>query len=177
MMKWIPLTGVTLAVLSAATTVTLAQQRTITGAARFSYAAKFICGEGSEEGALVRGQYRTKVNVHNALPGPSQTLEIKKKAVILRPEGSERESRVSEIHTDQIEADRGFSVPCEVIRELFDPKATGDLIEGYVVIHSPHDRDVLDVTTVITVGSLDGGGIRDIEIEDVEAKEVAPPPP
>jgi hypothetical protein len=142
----------------------------------FAYSAKFVCGPRTADLDVVRGIYRSKVNIHNPLFAP---VQFRKKAVIALPQRSPR-GRISPFVPETLLADEAIGVDCVDIRQLFPPPALPAFIEGYIVLYA--STPLLDVDTVQTVRKRNGtsadGAIYDatsIDVERVEAKQIPPP--
>jgi hypothetical protein len=165
-----------------------AQPAPITLPARFSYAAKFLCGVSSatttappREPIVKRGNYATVVNIHN--PYATDVVLIKKVA-LAAPERypDTRLIAPTKRFKDVLHSDHTMSVDCTEIVNLLTlngtPPAT-PFIEGFLVVDSflaaattasPADIDVVTVTTIAQSAT---GAVVDHEIEAVAGKRLA----
>lgn len=151
-----------------------------------SYAAKFNCGAtppstATTEGEdVVKGMYKTAINIHN----PNATrVSFLKKAVVAFPERSTIKGPISNIKNEFLDSDQAMEVDCKDIRSLF--AAGTNLythIEGFVVIMVPPDASSglireLDVWGKYTARHRTGaGGIPDVTT-DVESIDMVPVSP
>lgn len=124
------------------------------------YAAKFICGR-TDGGIAAPGQYYTIVNVHN--PSPDRTVEFRKKFARSLPD--EQTGKITQFFQATLQADEAMGIDCPNIY-----KHTGitpdTFIEGYVVIHTPTE---LDVVSVYTAGA---SGVATLHTERVSPRRV-----
>lgn len=147
-----------------------------------SYAAKFVCNAEHYDDTIIRGKYRTIVNIHNpnylqdvqGLPIP---LTFYKKVVLAIPQGEQ--ALPPSCHQQEVlEADWALGVDCDNIKTLLGLSGlptTGDL-EGFVVIQVPpqgatQEVPPLDVTVVYTARPRSGTN-PDIKLYDVRTMDV-----
>jgi hypothetical protein len=105
------------------------------------YAAKFVCGKG--DGALAAlGQYFTIINVHN--PSPNADINFRKKFAL--GDSDERVGRKTRFWPESLHADEVMGIDCPNIYKHTE-FAEGTFIEGYVVIESRRELDVISVYT------------------------------
>lgn len=142
------------------TTETSAQANT-----ELQYAAKFVCGR-TDAGIAAQGQYFTIVNVHN--PSPNRAVEFRKKFARSLP--NERAGRITEFFRAALRPDEAMGIDCPNIYQ-HTGIAPGTFIEGYVVIHTPME---LDVVTVYTAGHPE---VETLHTERVPFRRVPLPPP
>ena len=105
--------------------------------AYYQYTAKYLCGEG-DDAALVRGSYRTAVNIHNPYDFP-QDICWK----VLSPAPAGNPTRPHPWQTAQLPWDGGIEINCPLISQF-----AGQIPTGFVVIRSPNELDVIAVYTV-----------------------------
>lgn len=138
----------------------------------YAYSAKFVCGNRTTDLDVVRGRYATTVNIHN----PHFTLvPFAKKAVLALPQRSDL-GRISRFVREQLPADRALGVDCRDIRELFGV-ALPAFIEGFVVIYSPVELDVVGVYTARhrpLLGSPPPPDTSQFDVESIDVEEVTP---
>ncbi|HEV2840921.1 MAG TPA: hypothetical protein VGW39_06325 [Chthoniobacterales bacterium] len=109
----------------------------------FQYAAKFVCGRtDAASGLAAPGQYYTIVNVHN--PSPNTTVEFRKKFARALP--GEKAGKITQFFPAALRADEAMAMECANIYE-HTGIAPGTFIDGYAVIHSPKELDVVAVYT------------------------------
>lgn len=162
--------GLALAGLMGAWQIPAAQAQTTL----FSYSAKFVCGPRGGDLQVVRGSYATVVNIHNP---HFQPVNFRKKAVIAF---SQREPRgpIAEFVRESLKADEALGVDCRDIRALFDPAIVlPPLIEGFVVIYSPVQLDVVVVYTArhrSGVAPNDSNEVETMDVEEVTPKRITP---
>lgn len=107
----------------------------------FMYAAKFVCGK-SDERIVAPGQYFTAINVHNASP-VNRAIYIKRFALAL-PE--ERPGKISEFARGILGPDEAMGIDCPNIYKHTGANP-GDFIEGYALLYSLSELDVVDIMT------------------------------
>jgi hypothetical protein len=151
----------TLALLTAPTTPKSSAQVNT----ELQYAAKFVCGR-TDGGLAAPGQYFTIVNVHN--PSPNRTAEFRKKFARALPD--EKAGRITPFFPAALRADQAMAIDCPNIYE-HTGIAPGTFIEGYVVIHT---RMELDVVAVYTAGHSE---VETLHTERVPFRRVPVPPP
>jgi hypothetical protein len=139
----------------------------------FAYSAKFVCGPRTSDLQVVRGQYATVVNIHNP---HFQEVNFRKKAVIAL---SQREPRgpISNFVGETLKADEALGVDCRDIRALFAPTILPALIEGFVVLYSPVQLDVVAVYTArhrAGVAPDDSNEVETMDVEEVTPKRITP---
>ncbi|HYV25688.1 MAG TPA: hypothetical protein VE969_10680 [Pyrinomonadaceae bacterium] len=127
----------------------------------FQYAAKFVCGKSDGELAA-RGQYFTIINVHNPF---SKEVNLRKKFALGKP--SEDVGDVSGPFRASIGADKVMGIDCPDIYKHTRTK-DGTFIEGYAVLLSPVE---LDVVSVFTAGE---DHVETLNTERVPFRKVAP---
>ncbi|MBI5560517.1 MAG: hypothetical protein HY883_04520 [Deltaproteobacteria bacterium] len=145
--------------------------------AYLSYAAKFVCGE-TGEAEVVKGMYKTAVNIHN--PNSSTNgLLFYKKAVLALPERNTTHGAISSVVDETLLYDEAMEVDCTDIRSLF-PAGTAlpKHIEGFLVIMVPGTPDnngslwnALDVVAKYTARHRTGTA-TDYTTSDVESLDV-----
>ena len=138
LLSFASLSAPTTAETSATTTEAFVQTAT-----EFQYAAKFICGR-TDSGLAAPGQYFTIVNLHN--PSPNRTVEFRKKFARALP--GEKVGKITPFFQAALRADEAMGIDCpDIYQHTNIPQGT--FIEGYVVIHT---RMELDVVSVYTAG-------------------------
>jgi hypothetical protein len=111
------------------------------------YAAKFVCGEQeSRKGSyappqlLAAGRYYTVINVHN----PSdKTVTLRYKVATVLPNG--QPGPISRFFDTKLGPDQALFIDCSQITALL--KTQDKLVEGFVVVESETDLDVVAVYT------------------------------
>ena len=145
----------------------------------FAYSAKFVCGTRTVDAAggsdVVRGRYATTINIHNPR---FQGVSFRKKAVLALPQRADP-GRISEFVGEQLQPDGALGVDCPDIRALFGG-ALPLFIEGFVVIYSPVELDVVGVYTARhrpLPGTPDTSqyDVESIDVETNEPKRVPVP--
>jgi len=119
------------------------------------YAAKFVCGpmtrvqlEREHLGAqAAEGTYYTAVNVHNPT---DRRAGFRVKVAVARPDG--KPGRISRFFDMVLGPDEALSIDCNEVARFLDLKY-GEFIEGFVVIESDVE---LDVVAVYTAAGRDG---------------------
>lgn len=107
------------------------------------YAAKFVCGK-IDGGLAAAGQYFTIINVHNPLPNAN--VNFRKKFALGKPDeqvGEKTRFWPASLHGDEV---MGIDCP-NIYKHTGIPEGT--FIEGYTVIES---RAELDIVSVYTAG-------------------------
>ena len=105
------------------------------------YAAKFVCGK-SDNRIVAPGQYFTAINVHNPSP-TTRAIYIKRFAIAL-PE--EKPGRISEFARGILGPDEAMGIDCENIYK-HTGASPGTFIEGYALLYSPSELDVVSIYT------------------------------
>ena len=123
----------------------------------FQYAVKFVCGKPDSD-VVAPGMYFTAVNVHN--PGRERAVFLKKFAVALP---NQKPGPVGKLIEAKLESDEAFAIEC---KEIGERTRTSGFVEGFVVIES---RAELDVVVVYTA-SGSGGGVQTMELERVPVR-------
>jgi hypothetical protein len=157
--------------------------------ARWSYAAKFVCGfspttTGSsvpKEPPVKRGNYATVVNIHNPNAGD---VTILKKVVLAAPETYPNTvlTPPTKRYKDRLPSDHAMSVNCTEIVNLLVLNGTppaGPFIEGFLVIDAlgPATSPVvtlpeLDVVTVTTTAIDVTSAVNSHQIHTVQGKQL-----
>jgi hypothetical protein len=144
-----------------------------------SYAAKFVCGVTSPDVDVVKGFYRTAINIHNPHFFP---VRFRKKAVEARPERETARGRISPYHREVLGPDEAMYVDCDDIDLLFGipPSPNRAHWEGFVVLEVIPEtglpRPSLDVVGKYTARPI-AGGVSSEDIERVTPKEILAPVP
>ena len=108
----------------------------------FMYAAKFVCGKSDDRRIVAPGEYFTAINVHN--PSPiNKAIYIKRFAIAL-PE--ERPGKISDFARGNLGPDEAMGIDCQNI-DKHTGTNPGDFIEGYALIYSLSELDVVDIMT------------------------------
>jgi len=158
----------------------------------WSFAAKFVCGEQpadqagqpiAGEPAVKPGNYATEINIHN--PHYLGPIQIRHKALLLvdrgvpvgRAPATAKPGAFSPLLA--LPDDGATMIDCNGIWNLLNPGTTPPtpmpLMIGYLVVVSPANLDVVDVTTATTANSnLEPAGIA-IQTVAVEGKHVLIP--
>lgn len=132
----------------------------------YTYAAKFVCGTAPQPVVVVPGTYMTAVNVHN--PSRWETATLRKKFAVGLP--GEEVGKISPYIDKQLRADEAMLIECRnIYGHLQLPPA--QFIEGYVVIES--DRE-LDVVSVYTAGTGAPNGVTTMHTERVPVRVARP---
>lgn len=105
------------------------------------YAAKFVCGK-SDGKLAAPGQYFTIINVHN--PSAKQ-VKFRKRFALGRP-GENVGDVTDVIFPPPLKPDHVMGIDCPDIYE-HTKTPDGEFIEGYVVLYSPVELDVVSVFT------------------------------
>ncbi len=128
----------------------------------FTYAAKFVCGTVPQPFVLAPGSYFSAVNVHN--PSRWETATLRKKFARGLP--GEEVGRISPYFDKSLRADEAMLIECHnIYGHLQIPPP--QFMEGYVVIES--DRE-LDVVTVYTAGAGAGTQVVTLHTERVPVR-------
>lgn len=126
----------------------------------FQYSAKFICGK-TDEGFAAPGQYFTIVNVHN--PSPKLAVKLRKKFVTTNPQ--EEVGVITKFFGAVLKPDQALRVDCpNIYKHMSIPQ--GNFIEGFVVIQSLSE---LDVIALYTAG---GDRVQAMTIERVPPRRI-----
>ncbi len=136
-----------------------------------AYSAKFVCGPwGNDLGPVVRGRYATTVNIHNPR---FTTVSFRKKAVIALPQRSDR-GPISQFVSETLIADAALGVDCRDIRALFPGVVLPAFIEGFVVLYTPVELDVVGVYTARHRTGTDTADPNKYDVESIDVEEVTP---
>lgn len=106
--------------------------------AYYQYTVKYLCGEGDDV-ILVRGSYRTAINIHN--PYDFLQRPVCWKVLSPRPDGAATPPHPWQ-HSD-LGPDWGMEINCRTISQF-----AGGIPTGFVVIRSPNELDIIAVYTV-----------------------------
>jgi hypothetical protein len=140
------------------------------------YAVKFVCGvPGGQEDVklpLPTGRYHTVINVHNpALKGDAVFF---KKVVVASASpyrGAQHPGESTGFCRTGLEANHAFEIDCPEIRNRTKlPIGGGAYIDGFVVIMSPSELDVVAVYTVRATGQ-GGGQISSLQVLPITGRE------
>jgi hypothetical protein len=129
--------------------------------AYYQYTVKYLCSDGDDE-ALVKGIYRTAINIHNPHDFPQKPICWK----VVSPTPDGKPTPPQHWTQTDLPPDGGMEINCRLIR---GPAGGGPT--GFVVIRS---RNELDVVAVYTVERPDQPGIQ-LKIKDI-APRVIPSP-
>jgi hypothetical protein len=158
--------------------------------ARWSYAAKFVCGYspvptilGSvpKEPPVKKGNYATVVNIHNTA---ATDISILKKVALAAPEKYPNTQLIppTKRFSDKLPSDHAMSVDCTEIVNLLVQNGTppaGTFIEGFLVIDAlglastGNVLPELDVVAVTTTAVDTAAAVNAIQITPVEGKKLA----
>jgi hypothetical protein len=127
------------------------------GRAILRYPVKFVCGSPGGGGQpvpdvqlpLTQGRYHTAINVHN-LSLERAVVFAKKVAVASASpyEGAQRPGPMTPFFRAELQANQAFEIDCPEIAQVTGlPISGGNYIEGFVVIMSPRELDVVAVYT------------------------------
>lgn len=131
---------------------------------RFQYAAKFICGKSdSDETGVAPGQYFTMINVRN--PSASREVRFTKKFAIALIK--EKAGPLSRSFIALLRPDTAMGIDCVDIYG-HTAIAPGKFVEGFVVIVTPTELDVVGVYTAGTPA------ISTMHIERVPSRRFVP---
>lgn len=111
----------------------------------YTYAAKFVCGSVPQPFVVAPGMYFSAVNVHN--PSRWETTTLRKKFAVGLP--GEEVGKISPYFDKKLRADEAMLIDCRNIYGHLQ-MTPWQFIEGYVVIESNRE---LDVVTVYTAGN------------------------
>ena len=141
---------------------TSAQSRPSQYQTEFQYAAKFICGNVGAGDIVSPGTYFTVINVRN--PSRTNSVAFTKKFTQALP--FEKSGKITGVVQASLAADAAMGIDCGNIY-AHSAILTGTPIEGYVVINSPAQ---LDVVSVYTAGSTE---VQTLFTERVPFRKVA----
>jgi hypothetical protein len=161
----------------------------ITLPARWSYAAKFVCGYspistilGSvpKEPPVKKGNYATVVNIHNTA---ATDVKILKKVALAAPEKYPNTQLIppTKRFPDKLPSDHAMSVDCDEIVDLLVQNGTppvGPFIEGFLVIDALGTASTanvlpeLDVVAVTTTAADPAAAVNAIQITPVVGKKL-----
>lgn len=123
--------------------------------ATLRYAVKFVCGDPGPQGVpdvqlpLTNGRYHTVINVHN--PSLNSPVGFAKKVAVASAspyEGAQRPGPMTPFFRAELQANQAFEIDCPEIAQVTGlPISGGNYIEGFVVIMSPRELDVVAVYT------------------------------
>jgi len=151
--------------------------------ARWSYAAKFVCGSSDVIGAppaepdVKPGNYATKINIHNP---NAQSVRVYKKVALALPEGTTPITPTKRVRTT-LGPDYAVSINCKRIVELlhkdYPTLSLPPFIEGFLVIDavpitSATALSELDVVAVYTAAPLSTAGAAMGMVSSIQVKEV-----
>lgn len=104
----------------------------------YEYAAKAVCGkmDRGTRGPFAGGRYYTVVNIHN----PRGVAHVRRKVA---QAGEARPGRISGFESHALGADEAMAIDCRQIQE----QAGSDRIDGFVVVQSSHELDIVAVYT------------------------------
>jgi len=131
----------------------------------FQYAAKLVCGKLDDTGIAAPGHYFTIINVHN----PSSTKPVDFRKRFARAFPGEKAGDVSRFFDATLKPNEAMGIDCPNIYQHTGMVA-GTPIEGYVLIHSPTE---LDVVSVYTAGARE---VQTLHTERVPFRRVEIPP-
>jgi hypothetical protein len=160
----------------------------ITVPARFSYAAKFLCGVSTapttsppKEPMVKRGNYATVVNIHNPY---ATDVSLLKKVALSAPQRFPDTKLIppTKRFPDRLRSDHTLSVDCDEIVNLLTLNGTppgASFIEGFLVIDSffpaagtASTAANVDVVTVTTTAASATASVNDHEIVPVDGKRL-----
>ena len=128
------------------------------------YAVKFVCGvsgngeQPDKDLPLTIGRYHTVINVHN--PSLKSKLTFFKKVAVASAspyKEAQLPGKITEFCPADLEPNQAFEIDCPEIQKLTGlPIGGGRYIDGFVVIMSPSELDVVAVYTARPTGQ--GGG-------------------
>jgi len=183
--------GVILAALSVhSANAQVAAPAPMTLPARWSYAAKFVCGFSPiptspasvpKEPPVKKGNYATVVNIHNTA---ATDIKILKKVALAAPEKYPNTQLIppTKRFSDKLPSDHAMSVDCDEIVNLLGLNGTplpGPFIEGFLVIDAINTASTanvlpeLDVVAVTTTAVDPAAAVNAIQITPVEGKKLA----
>jgi len=158
--------------------------------ARFSYAAKFVCGSQAAtaesppaEPPVQPGNYSTVINLHNP---SATTVSIQKKIVLAAPETSPKTVPIAPTKRfqDSLLSDHGMSIDCTEIVNLLKQNGTAptaSFIDGWLVVDSfsarltgggPPVPAPLDVIEVTTTASGESSTVNSHEVTIVPGRQL-----
>lgn len=158
--------------------------------ARWSYAAKFVCGLSPlvtnpnsvpKEPPVKKGNYATVVNIHNT---SAADVTILKKVALAAPETFPDTHLIPPTRRfkDRLPSDHAMSVDCSEIVNLLVQNGTppvGPFIEGFLVIDAlglastANVLPELDVVAVTTTAVDTAAAVNAIQITPVVGKQLA----
>ena len=125
------------------------------GVAPYTYAVKFVCGEGDGK-ILSKAYYKTAINVCN----PTDTkMGFRKKFSVALPK--ETAGPVSDFVEGRLGPYESLEIDCPDIRNHL--KLDWEFLKGFVIIES---KVKLNIVAVYTVADLDGE-VKSIDVEQV----------
>ena len=132
----------------------------------YQYAAKFVCIQNNPQtsagtNALVSGDYKTVVNVHN----PNDHVVRLQSKVALGSKEFVSQFKGASLGPDEV---RSYSCTDVNGHKFPDANLIHGATEGFLVIES---TDSLDVVCVYTAGTL-GGDVTSLEVENVREREI-----
>lgn len=136
----------------------------------FEYAAKFVCGDltaGNPAQPVAVGNYLTAINVHN--PSSCTTATLRQKVTVPALTFNQPAAKtVSPFSVWTLGPDETLALTCRQLRTQLPSLPV--LFEGFVVIQSPIE---LDVVAVITAGPA-AGAVQSLHTERVPARRFRP---
>lgn len=186
-MRVLSFVSLSLVVWGLALTEGLAQQTSepdasITLPARWSYAAKFVCGAQSSpttsppsEPPVKAGNYATIINIHNPW---ATSVTLQKKVALAAPETYPNTHLVdpTKRFQDLLTSDHVMSVDCKEIVNLLTINGTpptAAFIEGFLVVDSyfpppaTATAAALDVVAITTTSNILAGAVAQVTSHDV----------
>ena len=139
-------------------------------AAMLQYATKFVCGvappvtPSAPNPVAAPGRYFTAINVHN--PARAAIATVYKKFTVGLP--SEKVGAVTQYFEMKLGGDETMQIDCENIARHLNQSPT-DFLEGYAVIESARE---LDVVAVYTAGAGSGFPVTSIHTERVQMRRM-----
>jgi hypothetical protein len=105
----------------------------------YEYAVKVVCGPLSAraDAPLAGGRYFTAINVHN----PGARVDLRRKVAVA---GRGEPGRISTFEMMRLESDQALEIDCPLITR----QASADWVQGFVVIQSTRELDIVAVYTV-----------------------------
>ena len=143
------------------------------------YAVKFVCGvpgDGEQEDVklpLTIGRYHTVINVHNPSL-KSDVLFFKKVAVASASpyKGAQLPGKITRFCSAGLKPNHAFEIDCPEIAKLTELHIDGGrYIEGFVVIMSPSELDVVAVYTARATGQGQGTQISTLQVLPITGRE------
>ena len=150
----------------------------------FQYAVKIVCGtvstfEGAEPGH-VSGRYLTAINVHNPTAG---TVSFSKHLSLALP--FQKAGPRAPFDSGTLELDQSLQIECrEMMQKLTPAGFLGDClatdlictIEGFLIIRSPVELDVVAVYTAANRGVpgtfFSSGDVTTMQVQAVEPRKI-----